>query len=236
VWTDAQTLATDTGPLPLRQGAYVGEDQADLGFLAGVSRPRGPLRDDLWCSAPSTTLLTRCEAILTALLQPPAGTTPTTTTTATSTTTPAAAPTTSDTSTGTTTTTTTTTTPLAAGAPQVMGRALSLPTTCRVEQQDQRHGVYQCEGHSLAWKIVDEMDRAGDEADALFGALPSDEEPRPLACRLGYETAVCRGTPLVVVGTAFVDGAAVFAWCVARDADVDVIEAGPCRTLLNGSW
>jgi len=236
VWTEL-SLATDGGTLPLRQATYLAPDGSDVGFLSGVSRPRAQLRDDLWCSAVSTTQLGRCEAILTALLQDPGRTPPSPSTTTT--------PGTASPTAGTTTTTATTTTSgpgdAAPAAPsgvaaQVRGRALSLPTTCRIERQDQTRGVYLCEGHSLAWKVIDDMDQATEEADALFGALPADEEPRPLPCRLGHEAAVCRGTPLVVVGTAFIDGVAVFAQCVARDASVDVLQAGPCRSLLNGGW
>jgi hypothetical protein len=222
LWT-ALTLTTDAGPLPLRQAVYLGDDRSDLGFLSGVSRARGQLRDDFWCSAPSTTQLARCEAILTALLQDPA------TPPAVSEPAPTPAPPPADDA---------PTAQVAAGTggAQMMGRALTLPTTCRVARQEPRAGVYQCEGHSLSWKVIDDMDRAADEADALFSALPTDEEPQPLSCRLGYETAVCRGTGNVVVGTAFIDGVAVFAQCVARDADVDVRQAGPCRALLQGAW
>jgi hypothetical protein len=225
-WTDA-SLVTDGGPVPLRHAAYLAPDGSDVGFLTGVSRPDGQLRDDLWCSSASTAQLGRCEAILTALLQPqesaPASST-------------AMTPGPTGTPHEATTTSTEPGTPPTGGTAQLRGRALSLPTTCRIDRQDQTRGVYVCEGHSLAWKVIDDMDQATEEADALFGALPADEDPRPLPCRLGHEAAVCRGTPLVVVGTAFVDGVALFAQCVARDAAVDVMESGPCRALMNGSW
>lgn len=229
-WSD-QRLATIDGPRPLRLATYVGPDCADLGFLAGVSLPRGELRDDLWCGAPTTIGVTRCEAILAALLQTSttrtAAPTPTTPTTSTTSTTP---------------TTSTTTSPALAAPPDVaggaalQGRARSLPTTCRIARQEPRAGLYPCEGHSLAWRVVEDMDRAAEEDAALFASLPADEDPVRLPCRLAYETAVCRGTALVVVGTAFVDGEPIRARCLARDMGLYVRQWRSCRTLLGGTW
>jgi hypothetical protein len=229
-WSD-RALLTDGGPVPLREARFVAvAGDADVGFLLGLSRDQDAVREDLWCSGERAggDGIDRCEAILTALLQPQAGP---------ATDDPAGPRTTSSS----TTTTTTTTTPATAGGSartvpaRLRGRALSLPTTCGVQEQDERHGTYRCGDVALSWRVTDDMEAAAGEAEALLASLGSDEEPVPMPCSLGYEASVCRGVPRVVVGTAFVDGVAVIATCVAKD-DADARASAPCKTLLNGSW
>ena len=125
--------------------------------------------------------------------------------------------------------------PKRVASPRLMGRSLSLPTSCGVDRQDESHGRYACGGLAMSWHVAASMDDAVAEAEALLSSLPSDAAPAPLPCRLGYEPSVCTATSQIVVSTAYIDGKPVLASCV-QSAGVDVRTAPACRIFLNGSW
>lgn len=210
-WFDS-TITTDEGPVPVREARFIAVDgDTHLGSLFGVGRLLGEEREDFWCVGDATRR-DYCLTVLTAMLQPA------------------------------TTTSSTTTSPVvdsvgtrAAGQPALLGRALSLPTSCSVERQQPDGGRYRCGPVALVWHTVADMDDGANEAEAMLSSMPADDEPATLKCRLGYEASICRGTTSVVVGTAFVDGVAIVAACVGDGAD-DIRAAVPCRTLMNGSW
>ncbi len=129
----------------------------------------------------------------------------------------------------------TTTAPSRVATSRLMGRPLSLPTSCGVLSQDERHGRYTCGALSMSWHVAATMDDAVAEAEALLQSIPSEVTPTPLPCMLGHEASVCRATTQVIVSTAYVDGQAVLASCV-QSAGADVRGAKACRILLNGSW
>jgi hypothetical protein len=212
-WSDG-TITTDEGPVPVREARFIAVDgDTHIGSLFGVGRLLGEEREDIWCVG-DPTRRDHCLTILTAMLQKPS------TVTTSSPTAPTA-----DASGGT----------RVAGQPALVGRALSLPTTCSVERQQPDGGRYRCGSVTLMWHTVTDMDDGANEAEALLSSLPADDEPATLNCRLGYEASLCRGTTAVVVGTAFVDGVAIVGACIGNGAD-DVRAAAPCRALMNGAW
>jgi hypothetical protein len=233
IFTDGG-LDTDHGPVRMREARYVAGGGDDVGFLLGVSRPKGTLRDDLWCTAPSLAQRERCVAILTALLQPAGEASSSTPSSPAET----AAPLSSASGPPSSSVATVPVPSSPAAAPEMpqMGRRLiALPSSCRITTQDPSHGAYRCAGLALAWKAVVDVDSASAEAEALLASVSTEGDPQPLPCALGVG-ASCRGHAAVVVGVAVVDGVAALAQCVVTDPNVDARRLDACRALLDGRW
>jgi hypothetical protein len=240
-------LDTDDGPVRLVEARYLDRSGDDVGFLIGVSRPKGSMRDDLWCAASSLSQRARCVAIVTALLQPADATTSSSPPTTTTTLAPTPAPT--STQPPSANRQPSLSTPTEAGAsdpanttgpeppalPQMGRRVIALPSSCRIASQDLSHGTYRCAGLTLTWKAVVDVDSADAEAAALLASVSTEEDPQPLPCAFAGR-ASCRGHGAVVVGVAVVDGVAALAQCVVSDPSLDVRQLEGCRALLDGQW
>jgi hypothetical protein len=200
-----RTLLLDVGRVALREAHFTTADDVVVGVFLASVLPVSGEVQEVWCHGPPDAT-DRCELILTALLQGMADTGV------------------QDES-----------APTRVATPRLLGRSLSLPTSCGVDKQDNTQGHYACGELAMTWHVASTMDDAAAEAEALLSSIPSDVTPTTVPCRLAYETSVCRATSQVIVGTAYIDGKAIFAACV-HPHGIDVRTAPACRIFLGGTW
>lgn len=244
-WTDT-LLATDLETVRVREARFVTPGGESAGFVLGVSRPKGSLREDLWCAAPSMDHREWCVALVTALLQPALVEPPTAPSRGSTHEPLSPAPTspsavaTGDESTASAAPSLSASSPVTPAQPAVstprLGRwDIALPSSCRIVQQDLSAGSYQCPGVALTWRAVIDQEAAEFEAETLLNSFTLDEKPQDLPCRHG-RAAWCRGHSFVVVSVATIDGVAVLSRCVVTETGLDARRLDACRALLAGEW
>ncbi|OGQ10052.1 MAG: hypothetical protein A2138_21740 [Deltaproteobacteria bacterium RBG_16_71_12] len=103
------------------------------------------------------------------------------------------------------------------GPPNVFGRALSLPTSCRGTLRPDGGDASCDDGASLSWRRLATMDEA---SAALVGTLAALDltEGVPFPCTVAGEPGQCEDHGGAIAGLAYLDGAPVAVACFTRGA------------------
>lgn len=114
------------------------------------------------------------------------------------------------------------------GAPaQLFGRALSLPTSCRVALLPDGGDASCADGASLSWRKLDSMEEASAQLTATLAAFEL-VDGQALSCTLMGEAAQCEDHGRALAGLSYLDGAPVAVACFAPAARDHAL----CRAVL----
>jgi hypothetical protein len=223
VWD--QIVVPTEGESGLVDRAQAKEPGSDLvkGTLLGVVRPlANGASQEVWCSCGDNAGVDRCKALVGAVLgSAREASTATTSNGATS-------------ASGATSTNGATSDagspPQGSGPATVFGRALSLPTSCVVQQRDDGGADAKCkDGASLTWRKFNDMDEASQTVNATLAALGDEDDGDGFACTIVGEVGRCEAHAHGLAGLTYLDGKALAVLCVGVS---DPVHHSLCRALM----